>query len=85
MSPTILTGTLFTLFTTLWCCIRPDFPSHLDSKLRIFSTKLNIIFWVSVCPEAVFYWAMRQWFEAGNVAKEFQREAFNVKMELPSC
>ena len=74
MFPAILLGTFFTLFTTLWCCIRPDFPSHFDSKLRIFSTKLNIIFWALICPEAVLYWTMRQWFEAGKVAKEFQGE-----------
>ena len=75
---TVLLGIFFTLFTTFWCCVRPDFPSHRDSKLRILSTKLNIVFWALICPEVVFYWAMRQWFEAGKVAKWFRRDNFEM-------
>jgi len=75
---TILVSIFFTLFTTFWCCVRPDFPSHLDSKLRILSIKLNIIFWASVCPEVVLYWAMRQWFEAGKVAEAFRSDNFEI-------
>ena len=74
MITTILLTTLFTLFTTVLCCIRPDFPSLNDSKLRILSTKLHIVFWVLLCPEVVLFWAVRQWFEAGIVAKEFRGE-----------
>jgi len=80
---TILLGIFFTLFSTLWCSIRPDFPSHHDSNLRILSTKLNILFCALLCPEAVLYWAMRQWFEAGRIAKEFRREGF--KMPNVAC
>jgi len=74
MITTIPLSTLFSLFTTISCCIRPDFPSPNDSKLRILSTKLHIIFWVLLCPEMVLFWAVRQWFEAGIVAKEFRGE-----------
>jgi len=70
----ILFSTLFTLFTTVSCCVRPDSPSPNDSKLQILSTKLKIVFWVFLCPEAVLYWAVGQWYEAGNVAKVFQCE-----------
>jgi len=75
--PAIIIGCLFSLFTCVWCCSRPDFPSPYDSKLRILSTKLNIVFWVLVCPEAILFWAMRQWFEAGKVGREFQGGLFS--------
>jgi len=75
---TILLSSLFTLFTTLWCCIRPDLPSYQDSKLRFILTKLNIIFWALLWPEAVLFWAVRQWLVAGRVAGELQRECFEI-------
>ena len=68
----------FTLFFTFWCCVRPDFPSPRDSKLRILSIKLNVIFWALVCPELVLYWATMQWFEAGKVAECFRRDNFEI-------
>lgn len=74
MFPKILLSTIFTLLTSLWCCIRPDSPSPHDSALRTLGAKLNIVFWVFICPEAVLFWAIRQWVEAGIVAKEFHGE-----------
>ena len=75
---TVLLCTFFTLFSTFWCCVRPDFPSPRDSKLRILSMKLNVIFWALVCPELVLYWATKQWFEAGKVAEWFRRDNFEI-------
>ena len=63
---------LFTFFACAWCCIRPNIPSPYDSKLRILSAKLNVLFWVLVCPELIAFWTFRQWFVAKRISDEFQ-------------
>jgi len=72
MVSNIVVSCLFTLLTSIWCCIRPDIPSPSESTLRVLRTKLNIVFWTLLSPELILYWAFRQWYEAGKIAKEYK-------------
>lgn len=69
---------IFTLVLSIWCCVRPDFPSPRESKFEILKTRLHIVFWVFIAPELVLYWAFRQWWEAGKIAKEYRGESLPV-------
>lgn len=78
---------LFTFLLCAWCCIRPNIPSPHDSKLRIWTTKLRILFYFFVSPELVACWSFRRWLEAGKIAEQFKcktRSPIRLPLILPT-
>ncbi|KAF9524472.1 hypothetical protein CPB83DRAFT_861203 [Crepidotus variabilis] len=78
----IVLGCIFTLVPCIWCCVRPDFPSPKDSKLTVLKMRLHVAIWVVIAPELVAYWAFRQWWEAGKIAKEYENRRWTRKNAL---
>lgn len=66
-----------TLFACSWVAIHPNVPAQSDSSMRRFLRRLMIMAYVLVIPEAVIYWAARQWWAARNIAKKHKSVLFS--------
>ena len=67
-----------TLFACSWIAIHPNIPAQSDSFIRRFLIRLMIMAYMLVIPEAVIYWAARQWWAARNIAKRHEGVLFAV-------
>ena len=65
-----------TLFACSWVAIHPNIPPKSDSPTRRFLRHLMMMAYMLVIPEAVIYWAARQWWAARNIAKKHQGVLF---------
>jgi hypothetical protein len=66
----IILSCFATLFACSWVAIHPNIPAKSDSSIRRFFRHLMIMAYMLVVPEAVIYWAARQWWAARNIAKK---------------
>ena len=65
-----------TLFACSWVAIHPNIPARSDSSTRRLLRHLMIVAYMFIIPEAVIYWAARQWWAARNIAKRHQGMSF---------
>ena len=72
----IICSCLATLFVCSWVAIHPNIPARSDSSIRRFLRHLMIMAYMLFIPEAVIYWAARQWWAARNIAKKHQGALF---------
>ncbi|KAG2353828.1 hypothetical protein BDR07DRAFT_1465403 [Suillus spraguei] len=56
--------------------IHPNIPSPKDSPLRILWRRLGIMIMALIAPELIVTWAMRQWFSARRVTKQFKESEY---------
>jgi len=52
-------------------------PSSGDSPFKKAMRRIELMIWAIIAPELIIYWAMRQWFGARKMKKEF-RGAFCI-------
>jgi hypothetical protein len=65
-----------TLFACSWVAIHPNIPAKSDNSIRRFLRRLMIMAYMLVIPEAVIYWAARQWWAARNIANRHKGVLF---------
>jgi hypothetical protein len=65
-----------TLFACSWIATHPNIPSKSDNFIRRFFRRLMTMTHMLVIPEAVIYWAARQWWAAWNIAKKHEGVLF---------
>jgi len=46
-------------------------PHPDDSKITRIVRRMELMFWAIITPEFVIYWAMRQWYGARKMKREF--------------
>jgi len=73
---TIISGSALTLFACIYSSIHPNIPSPKDSPLRILWRRLGIMIMALIAPELIVTWAMRQWFSARQVTKNFKKSGY---------
>ena len=74
----IICSCFATLFACSWVAIHPNIPARSDSSIRRFFRHLMIMVYMLIIPEAVIYWAARQWWAARNIAKKHQGLLFSL-------
>ncbi|KAG1729769.1 hypothetical protein EDB19DRAFT_1913199 [Suillus lakei] len=72
----IVTSCIITLFACIYSAIHPNIPSPQDSPVLILWRRLGIMIMALIFPELIIAWAMRQWFSARQVTKEFKESGF---------
>ena len=80
----IICSCFATLFACSWVAIHPNIPAKSDSSIRRFSRHLMIMAYMLIIPEAVIYWAARQWWAARNIAKKHQGVPFPWDLSINS-
>ncbi|KAG1725935.1 hypothetical protein EDB19DRAFT_251911 [Suillus lakei] len=72
----IVSSCIITLFACIYSAIHPNIPSPQDSPVLILWRRLGIMIMALIFPELIIAWAMRQWFSARQVTKEFKESGF---------
>jgi len=62
---------LTTIVACSWISVHPNMPGSNESYIRTHLRHLGYLFWAVIAPEAVIYWAAKQWFGARKLAREF--------------
>ncbi|KAG2040506.1 hypothetical protein BDR03DRAFT_948960 [Suillus americanus] len=79
---TIIFSSVLTLFACIYSAIHPNIPSPKDSPLLILWRRLGIMIMALIAPELIVTWAMRQWFSAREVTRQFNKSGYpSVCME----
>ncbi|KAG2129181.1 uncharacterized protein EDB93DRAFT_1095598 [Suillus bovinus] len=70
---TIISSSVLTLFACIYSAIHPNIPSPKDSgPFRILRRQLGLMTMALIAPELIVTWAMRQWFSAHQVTRQFK-------------
>jgi hypothetical protein len=67
----ILYGCIITIILCSSYCIRPNLSSPNASNIRVLRRKLNVTFWMVLCPELIIIWALKQWRQANMFASKY--------------
>ncbi|KAG1840873.1 hypothetical protein C8R48DRAFT_666009 [Suillus tomentosus] len=79
---TIVSSSVLTLFACTYSAIRPNILSPKDSPHRILRRQFGIIIMALIAPELIVAWAMRQWFSARSVTRQFEKSGYpNIRPE----
>jgi len=61
-----------TMVACSWASVHPNMQGFRESKISMHLRHLAYAFWAIVAPEAMIFWAMRQWHGARVLEKEFK-------------
>ncbi|KAG2048168.1 hypothetical protein BDR06DRAFT_943337 [Suillus hirtellus] len=73
---TIVSSSVLTLFACIYSAIHPNIPSPQDSSNDILLRRLGMMIMALIAPELIVTWAMRQWFSARLVTREFKESGY---------
>ncbi|KAG1805905.1 hypothetical protein EV424DRAFT_1577949 [Suillus variegatus] len=73
---TIISSSVFTLFACIYSAIHPNIPSPEDSPLRVLLRLTGTTTMALIAPELIITWAMRQWFSARRVTRQFEKSGY---------
>ncbi|KAG1827933.1 hypothetical protein EV424DRAFT_1537112 [Suillus variegatus] len=77
---TIVSSSVLTLFACIYSAIHPNIPSPQDSPNDILLRRLGMMIMALIAPELIVTWAMRQWFSARLVTRQFKESGYpNVR------
>ncbi|KDQ49494.1 hypothetical protein JAAARDRAFT_165562 [Jaapia argillacea MUCL 33604] len=68
----IISSCLTTLFTCTWVAIHPNIPAPYETSLEITLRRIRVMVYTLIAPELVFVWAMREWIDAGKIARNYK-------------
>jgi hypothetical protein len=78
----IISSSVLTLFACIYSAIHPNIPSPKDSPDGIVRRRLGIMIMALITPELIVTWAMRQWFSARQITRQFEKLGYpNVRSE----
>ncbi|KAF9566567.1 hypothetical protein CPC08DRAFT_758899 [Agrocybe pediades] len=67
----IIWSCLATILAASWVSVHPSMPGPNESKVKKTLRRIDIMFWAIITPELIIYWALRQWYGARQMEKEF--------------
>ena len=67
----ILYGCIITIILCSSYCIRPNLSYPNASNIKVLRRKLNVTFWMVLCPELIIIWAFKQWRQANTFASKY--------------
>lgn len=68
----ILWSCLATIFACSWVSIHPNMPGPKAKWWKITLLRLELMFWALISPEVIILWAMRQWYYARRLARQYK-------------
>jgi len=68
----IIWSCLATIFACIWISIHPNIPFPNSTWLETLHSRLLLTFYTLFVPEAILYWALRQWDGAQIIAEMYQ-------------
>ena len=60
-----------TVLASSWVSVHPNLPHPHTSKLKNMLRRLELMLWAILTPELIIYWAMRQWYGARQMERNF--------------
>ncbi|KAI3600947.1 hypothetical protein WG66_014893 [Moniliophthora roreri] len=70
--------TLASVDSSTWVAIHPNVPRHGEHSAVVFLANAVIMFLALVAPELIVLWAMRQWFAARQIRKQFKKYGWGM-------
>ncbi|ESK86846.1 hypothetical protein Moror_3459 [Moniliophthora roreri MCA 2997] len=71
--PAIIWSCVSVVFICTWVAIHPNVPRHGEHTSVVLLHNAGIMFMALIAPELIVLWAMRQWFSAQNIVKQFKK------------
>ncbi|KAG1797308.1 uncharacterized protein HD556DRAFT_1233551 [Suillus plorans] len=72
----IVSSSVLTLFACIYSAIHPNILSPKESPNRILLRRLGMMILALITPELIVTWAMRQWFSARLLTRQFKESAY---------
>ncbi|ESK86861.1 hypothetical protein Moror_3449 [Moniliophthora roreri MCA 2997] len=66
------------VFICTWVAIHPNVPKHGENGAVVFLANAVIMFLALIAPELIVLWAMRQWFAARQIRKQFKEYGWGM-------
>ena len=67
----IIWSCIATILAASWVSVHPNLPHPKDSKVKKTLRRIELMLWAIITPELIIYWAMRQWYGARKMEREF--------------
>ncbi|KAF9543987.1 hypothetical protein CPC08DRAFT_700419 [Agrocybe pediades] len=74
----IIWSCVATMVACSWVSVHPNMPGAEERPVSRHLRHLAYVFWAIVAPEALIFWAMRQWHGARTIEKEFKKEKWTT-------
>ncbi|KAF8950592.1 hypothetical protein BDZ97DRAFT_1180663 [Flammula alnicola] len=72
-----------TIFACTWSAVHPNVPGPRDSGWTCFKRRVVTMFYAMVAPEFMAWWAMRQYFGARKIMRDYNEHI--AKATPPTC
>ncbi|KAF9542829.1 hypothetical protein CPC08DRAFT_716872 [Agrocybe pediades] len=69
-----------TILAASWVSVHPNIPNPKESAIKKTLRRIELMIWAILTPELIILWAMRQWYGARLMEREFA-EFQNIKLE----
>ncbi|KAF9561190.1 hypothetical protein CPC08DRAFT_689347 [Agrocybe pediades] len=69
-----------TILAASWVSVHPNIPDAKESKIKKMLRRIELMIWAILTPELIIFWAMRQWYGARLMEREFA-ELHIIKLE----
>ena len=69
----IVRSCVLTIFACVYTALHPNIPDPKANDWQKFLGRLKMSFYMLIAPEAVIWWAMRQWYGARRIAKDVNK------------
>jgi hypothetical protein len=69
----IVSSCLATIFSCTWVAVHRNIPDPASRWYTVALMRGGITLWALLAPELIFYWAIQQWFVAGDIASVNER------------
>ncbi|KAF4616639.1 hypothetical protein D9613_008300 [Agrocybe pediades] len=60
-----------TILAASWVSVHPNIPDVKESKIKKTLRRIELMIWAIITPELIIFWAMRQWYGARLMEREF--------------
>jgi len=67
----IIWSCIATILAASWVSVHPNLPHPKDSKVKKAFRRIELMLWAIIMPELIIFWAMRQWYRARTMEREF--------------
>jgi len=67
----IIWSCIATILAASWVSVHPNLPHPTDSWWKKTLRRVELMLWAIITPELIIYWAMRQWWGAREMEREF--------------
>ncbi|KAF8961557.1 hypothetical protein BDZ97DRAFT_1733710 [Flammula alnicola] len=74
----ILWSCFSTVFACSWVAVHPNIPAPGTKWWRVALTRLELMVWTLISPEMMILWAMRQWFGARRLGREYKDKGWTT-------